>query len=113
MATNMRDELRHLIDGLPDEQLPALLAFAQLVSSGRVDVHVAASPSGSGTVPSVRPEFTDDELAADPMLRILATAPEDNEPLSADEAASVEEGVADYGRGDFVDGELAKRTHVR
>ncbi|MDP8921438.1 MAG: hypothetical protein M3O34_00965 [Chloroflexota bacterium] len=112
MATDTREELRRVIDELPDDQLSAVLAFARLVRTGSVSVHVSASTT---TVEDETPVqwFAEEDLAADAMLRVLAAAPEDDEPLSEEEAASIEEGLAEYQRGDFVDSSLAKRSHLR
>jgi hypothetical protein len=56
-------------------------------------------------------EPTAEELAADPMLRVLAEAPEDDEPLTDEERASIEEGVAAYQRGEAISANEAKRRH--
>ena len=109
MATSVRDELGQVIERLSDDQVPAVLAFARLVESGRVDVHVAASATRDAT--SAEMPFGDVEIDNDPMLRVLA-ALEDDEPLTADEAASVVEGLEEYRRGDYVDSVHAKRTHL-
>ena len=113
MATNTRDELQQVINQLPDEQIPSVLAFARLIKSGRVDMHVAASMGIADAAAPSDPQFSDEELADDPMLRVLAAAPEDDEPLSDDEAASVAEGLAEYKRGAYVSASVAKRAHLQ
>ena len=113
MTAQTRDELRKLIDRLPDEYVPAVFAFAQLVQSGLVQIHVAPSTTVTDDGDTKGPAFSEEEMADDPMLRVLATAPEDDEPLSDDEAASIAEGIAEYQRGDYVHSSFAKQVHLK
>ena len=50
------------------------------------------------------------ELVDDPVLRALMLAPVDDEPLTEDERAKVDEAKAAYRRGEWIsDDELARR----
>ena len=49
------------------------------------------------------------EPLADPVLRALLMAPEDDEPLTAEEQAAIAESRAAYGRGEFVAHDELKR----
>jgi hypothetical protein len=42
------------------------------------------------------------EALADPMLLVFLTAPEDDEPLTLEDVAAIEEGKADIARGDVI-----------
>ena len=72
-----RDELRAMVDAIPDDRLPAARAtLARLV---------------------------------DPVLLAFLTAPEDDEPLTDEDLAAIEEGRADIERGDVVSLEEVER----
>jgi hypothetical protein len=42
------------------------------------------------------------EALADPVLLVFLTAPEDDEPLTLEDVAAIEEGKADIARGDVI-----------
>ena len=46
---------------------------------------------------------------ADPLEQLLDNAPEDDEPLTGEEEAAIEEGLEAYRRGDYLTAEEAKR----
>ena len=65
-------------------------------------------------------ELSDDELAlvrlyleylrtGDSFLLAMLTAPTDDEPLTADEVAGIEEAWEEYRRGEFITADEAKR----
>lgn len=68
-----RDRLHALIDDLPEGQLPAVERF-----------------------------LTDRRAADDAFLRALATAPEDDEPLTPEDEAAIAEGYRDLAAGNTV-----------
>ncbi len=70
MSTQTRDRLHRLIDELPEQDLPAV---EQLVTERRLD--------------------------NDGFRRMLAKAPEDDEPLTAEDIAAIEEGLRDVEAG--------------
>lgn len=68
-----RDRLHALIDALPEGELPAVERF--LTARGASD---------------------------DPFLRALANAPVDDEPLTPEDEAAIQEGLDAIARGDVV-----------
>jgi hypothetical protein len=82
MATAMamrRDDLYHLVDGLPDADVPTVRRMLQALQ------------------PSVR------------LPQLLADAPADDEGTSADEEAAVKEALEAQSRGDVHSAEDARR----
>jgi hypothetical protein len=71
MAT--RDHLYQLIDELPEGEIRTAERFLA---------------------------YLRDTYASDPLMRLLDEAPEDDEPLSPEEAAAIAEGMAEYRRGE-------------
>src|SRR5690348_10786974 len=94
MATT-RERIEEVLDQLPEEQLELVLTYVRRVSTGET---IEAAPC-----------FTEDDLAADPLLRVLMEAPEDDEPLTDEDLAAIAEGKADIERGDIVSAEAMKR----
>ena len=80
MAT--RDHLYQLIDELPEGEIRTAERFLA---------------------------YLRDTYASDPLQRLLDEAPEDDEPLTPEEIATIEEGKAAYRRGDYLTAEEAKR----
>ncbi len=76
-----RDRLHQLIDDLPEADLPAIERFL----------------NGWGA--------SDDSL-----LRALANAPEDDEPLTPDDEAAIDEGMDAIARGDMVSSAELRRS---
>lgn len=68
-----RDRIHGLVDKLPDRELPAVEQFLE-------DLHTAG----------------------DPFLHAIAHAPEDDEPLTPEEEAAIQEGRDAIVRGDVV-----------
>ena len=68
-----RDRIHRLIDELPDDELSAVERF-----------------------------LVERRTADDPLRRALANAPEEDEPLTAKEAAAIEEGYRDLAAGRVV-----------
>ena len=79
MAT--KTELHQLVDELPESEIAPAKRFLEYLR----DTH------------------------ADPVLRSLLMAPEDDEPLTQDDVAAIEEGQAAYRWGDYLSAEAAKR----
>lgn len=74
--------LHLLVDELPDDELDAAAQFLERLRDNR--------------------EY-------DPVRRALDEAPEDDEPLTPEDEAAIEEGRAQYRRGEYVSAEEAKR----
>ncbi len=72
MSTQTRDWLHRLIDELPEQDLPAV---EQLLTERHLD---------------------------DAFRRRLFEAPEDDEPLTAEDIAAIDEGLADIARGELL-----------
>jgi hypothetical protein len=78
MSVSVRDRIHRLVDQLPEADLPVV----ELILVGR-------------------------RATEDPVLRALANAPADDEPLTDEEAAAIQEGLDAIARGDVVsDAEL-------
>ena len=73
MSTQTRDRLHRLIDELPEQDLSA-----------------------------VEQLLTERHLDDDTFRRMLAEAPEDDEPLTAEDIAAIEEGVQDVKAGRLI-----------
>ena len=73
MSTPTRDRLHRLIDELPEQDLPTV---EQLLTERRLD--------------------------DDAFRRMLAEAPEDDEPLKAKDIAAIEEGLQDVAAGRLI-----------
>jgi len=87
-----RDRLHRLIDELPDAELP----------------EVERLLAGHGGNDSLRRALA--KFPNDPLLRALADAPEDDEPLTPEEAAAIEEARRSVAAGRVVsDDELWQR----
>ena len=80
MVMNLRDELSRVVSRLPDEDVQATLAFATELASRR-----------------------------GPLEERLAAAPDEDEDISDDEAAAIEEGIADRGAGRTYSSEEVKQ----
>lgn len=65
-----RERIHQIIDSLPDSELPEIEDF-----------------------------LAQRRTADDPFLRALANAPEDDEPLTPEDIAAIEEGLADLAAG--------------
>jgi len=79
MATKV--DLHQLVDQLPDDEVTAAKRFLEYLR----DTH------------------------DDPVLRSLIEAPEDDEPLTAEDIAAIEEGKADIRAGRYLTAQEAKR----
>jgi hypothetical protein len=73
-----KEHLHNLIDELPSESVGLVTLFVEFVLQRR------------------RAESTD------PVLQAFLNAPEDDEPLTDEEIAAIEEGKADFARGDAI-----------
>lgn len=81
MAVEERERLRELVGLLPDQAVPVVECFLRwLIAEG-----------------------------ADPMARLLAEAPLDDEPLTPEEEAALEEARASVARGEVVPYEEVRR----
>jgi hypothetical protein len=76
-----RERVHQLIEDLPESELPAVEQFIKQ----RRD-------------------------AADPFLRAVANAPEDDEPLSPEDEAAIEEGLDAIERGEVISQDELRRT---
>lgn len=74
--------LHHLVDELPESELETAAQFLERLRDNR--------------------EY-------DPVRRALDEAPEDDEPLTPEDEAAIEESRAQYRRGEYVSAEEAKR----
>jgi len=77
-----REHLYELIDALPEGELPAAERYLE----------------------QLRERYEND-----PLMRLLDEAPEEDEPLTPEEIATIEEAKADYRRGDYLTAEEARR----
>jgi hypothetical protein len=75
-----RERIHDLVDELAEETLPAVERFLERMRDG-----------------------------GDPVLLALATAPEDDEPLTPEDEAAIEEGLADIAAGRVVSHEEVRR----
>lgn len=66
-------------------------------------------PEGRATLAAERALTHLRDLAEDPVLQTLMSAPLDDEPITDDEMAAIEEGLADLERGDVVTDEELRR----
>ncbi len=73
MSTQTRDRLHRLIEELPEQDLP-----------------------------TVEQLLTERHLDDDAFRRMLAEAPQDDEPLTADDIAAIEEGLRDVEAGRLI-----------
>jgi hypothetical protein len=73
-----KEALHALVDELPDDALPAAERYLQ----------------------SLR------EAAVDPVLQAFLNAPEDDEPLTAEDLAAIEEAEAEIARGEVIPWEV-------
>lgn len=79
-----RDALHRLVDELPEGVLPD-----------------AARALGALHVP-----------AADPFLQFLLNVPEDDEPLTAEDVAAIEEGESEIARGEGIPWDVVRKELV-
>jgi len=84
VAVEQREKLRELVGLLPDQAVPVVERFVRwLIAEG-----------------------------ADPMARLLAGAPLDDEPLTPEEEAALEEARASVERGEVVPYEQLRRRFL-
>ena len=75
-----KSELHVLVDELPDSEIDAAARYLAYLRD-----------------------------TADPLTRLLDNAPGDDEPLTPEEEQAIEDGMAAYRRGDYLEAEDAKR----
>ena len=119
MSAETRAELHELIDQLPEdtEILSKIRDTVVRELELRAGIHQALEARGTsaeeinvaiGTIFRLRRpgepdrEPTAEDLANDPLLDVLMNAPEDDEPLTAEDLAAIAEGKAAADRGDVV-----------
>lgn len=85
-----REALHTLIDELPDGVLPEVERYLQSVHAENIGQISPAIP------------------ADDPLWLAFQNAPEDDEPLTPDEIASIEEGKAEIARGEGIPWEAVR-----
>jgi hypothetical protein len=79
--TPVRERIHRLVDQLPEAELPAVESL-----------------------------LVERRAATDPFLQALANAPEDDEPLTDEDDAAIQEGLDAIARGDVIsDAELRRR----
>lgn len=79
---NAREQLRHLVDALPEPEVLAALRFIQFLNQ--------AAP-------------------ADPLSRLLLLAPEEDEDLPAEETRALDEAAGEASRGEVIAWEDVKQ----
>jgi hypothetical protein len=77
-----REQLHRLVDELPDDALRAVQIFAEFAASRATIGHHDRSD------------------ISDPVLRAFMEAPDDDEPLTAEDIEAIEEGSAEIARGE-------------
>lgn len=94
MATETRRLLHELLDSIDERNLEAAQAFLEFLAA-RHARHVLLEESAPGA-PALR------EVISDPVLREFLAAPDDDEELTAEDIAAIEEGKADVAAGHTV-----------
>ena len=89
-GSDAREALHVLIEKLSPAEVRAVLSFADWL-------HRRLAPELLKEVEQAR-----QQLDADPVLRALVTAPLDDEPLTGEDIAAIEEGREAYRHGEYV-----------
>ncbi len=93
-----RRMLAHLLNTLPDEELRTARAFLEFL-------HTRARQTAKATSPASLPPFEESALP-----QSLRDAPFDDEPMTPEEHAAVEEAYAEIGQGEFLTQEDFRRA---
>jgi predicted transcriptional regulator len=94
MATDTRRTLHALVDSIDEQNLDAAQAFLEFLAARRGKL-MPLEESDPGSVETR-------DAIEDPLLREFLAAPEDDEDLSDEDSAAIEEGKADVAAGRIV-----------
>ncbi len=108
-----REALRELLDGLSDRELETVFDFVQYLrwrgqartEEGQI-VELRESAPGAPPLPRV---ISSSEPRPDPLLQVLLDAPDDDEPLTPEDRAVLEQRIRAARQGDLVSDEGASR----
>jgi ABC-type Fe3+ transport system substrate-binding protein len=111
MATT-RERLHELLDAIEDDNLGAAQAFLEFLATRRGEL-VLLQESAPAAPPLPRPGDTDDINAflanATAPYRPIEDAPEDDEPVTAEDLEAIREGREAYARGEYVEDDELKQ----
>jgi hypothetical protein len=101
MATETRRLLHELLDSIDEQNLEAAQAFLEFLAA-RHGTQMLIEERAPGA-PSIR------DVISDPVLREFLAAPDDDEDLTDEDIAAIEEGKADVAAGRVVTREQIER----